>query len=63
MEKNKLIWAVTRMLTFIIIGLFNTVLIRQEDIGSWKNYLGYAFLALALIDLYLIFRSFKVQRK
>lgn len=42
---------VIRMLTFITIGLFNTVLIGPEDLGSWKNYAGYGFLALALIDL------------
>ncbi|MCE7993302.1 MAG: hypothetical protein HEP71_15050 [Roseivirga sp.] len=63
MKKPKMIWTIIRMLTFIIVGLLNTVLIRPEDIGSWKYYVGYAFLVFVLIDLYLTFRSYRAQRK
>jgi len=41
MKKNtyrKLIWTTIRTLTFLIIGLMNTVIIKPEDIGKWKNY-------------------------
>jgi len=51
MKNSKLIWTICRTLTFLVVGLFNTVLIRPEDVGSWKNYLGYFLLALALYDI------------
>jgi len=44
-------WDFLRTLTFIIVGLLNTVFIRPEDIGSWKNYLGYLLLAFAAMDI------------
>jgi hypothetical protein len=38
----------------------NTVLIRPEDIGSWKNYLGYLLLFFALVDsIYLLILLYK----
>lgn len=51
MKNPRLIWTIIRILTFIIVGAFNTILIRPEDIGTWKNYVGYFFLALALYDI------------
>ena len=44
-------WPILRALTFLIVGVFNTVLIRPEDSGSWKNYLGYLFLALVVFEI------------
>ncbi len=50
----------SRVLLFLIVGIFNTVLIRPEDIGSLKNYLGYVLLLLGVFDaFFLIIRYFK----
>lgn len=61
MDKN-IQWQIIRTILFIIIGLFNTVLIRPEDIGSWKNYLGYTFLVIALFDTVSVVRKL-IKRK
>jgi len=55
---NKIRWAVLRTMLFIIIGLFNTALIKPEDVGSWKNYLGYLFLFIALVDSIILIKKF-----
>jgi len=34
-----------------IVGLMNTVLLRPEDVGSWKNYVGYIFLIISAGNL------------
>jgi len=49
-------WPIFRTLTFLIVGIMNTLLIRAEEIGTWKNYLGYVFLAFVVLDIvmYLI---------
>ena len=61
---KKKIWTIIRTLLFIVIGLMNTVLIRPDDVGSWKNYLGYLFLIIAAIDLfYLIINQLKSSQK
>jgi uncharacterized membrane protein len=56
MSKN--LWTLIRTLTFILIGLMNTVFIRPEDIGSWKNYVGYLFLIGAAIDAFFLVRKY-----
>ena len=38
--------------------LLNTVLIRPEDVGTWKNYLGYAFLFMGIIDAFFLVRNY-----
>ena len=60
---RKLIWSIIRTIGFIIIGLFNTAFIRTEDIGSWKNYVGYFFLILAAIDTFVIVKGLLKRRK
>ena len=40
---------------FGIVGLGNTLLIRPEDIGSWKNYVGYVFLIISAANLIWLF--------
>ena len=53
-----------RILAAIVIGLMNTVFVRPEDVGSWKNCVGYLFLIIAAIDLfYLLLMSFKQSKK
>ena len=63
MGKQKMTWAISRTALFVVIGLLNTVFIRPEDIGSWKNYAGYGFLLLALIDTVVLVRAYvRTQR-
>ncbi|NVK50817.1 MAG: hypothetical protein HWE09_13690 [Cyclobacteriaceae bacterium] len=58
MEKKKNIsWNVIRTMLFLIIGLMNTVFVKPEDVGTWKNYLGYGLLILALVDAFFLIRS------
>ena len=56
-NKGRFLWVVVRTITFVIVGLFNTVFIQPEDIGTWKNYLGYGLLILALIDVILLIKN------
>jgi len=60
---NRLGWSIIRIATFIFVGLMNTVLIRPEDVGSWKNYLGYFFLLMAIVDTYFTIRNIVKKRK
>jgi hypothetical protein len=48
---KKDLWTIMRTLLFIVIGILNTVLIRQQEIGTWKNYLGYLLLTVGVIEL------------
>ena len=48
---KKDLWTSIRALLFIVIGILNTVLIRQQEIGTWKNYLGYLLLTVGVIEL------------
>ena len=53
-------WPIIRTLTFLIVGVFNTLLIGPEDVGTWKNYVGYALLLIGVIDaFFLIKRSLR----
>jgi len=56
-SKSKTSWTIIRTLLFYIIGLMNTVFIRPEDIGRWRNYVGYLFLLLAVIDTVLLIKN------
>ncbi len=60
MTKQKIIWTLARALTFIVVGIMNTLLIRAEDVGTWKNYLGYFLLLLAVVDITILI--FKLKR-
>jgi len=54
---NKNARTIIRTALFLIIGLMNTVFIRTEDVGSIKNYLGYLFLLVALIDAIFLIKK------
>jgi hypothetical protein len=56
-------WGILRTLTFIIVGVFNTALIRPEDIGTWKNYTGYALLTIGIIDAFFLIKNYLNKRK
>jgi len=62
MSRSKLIWNIIRTLTFITVGLFNTVLIRSEDVGTWKNFIGYIFILCAILDIVSLFFKRKRSR-
>lgn len=57
MKSTNKYWPYIRTALFIIVGLLNTVFIRPEDIGTWKNYLGYALLVIGLIDALFLLRK------
>jgi hypothetical protein len=61
--KRNLIWTTIRTLTFLIIGLMNTALIKPEDIGTWKNYVGYAFFLVAVLDTIYLSTQLKKEKK
>ena len=58
MKLPKKHWTIVRILLFVIVGLINTVLIRPEDTGTWKNYLGYGFLFVALIEIFFLIKQY-----
>ncbi|HKI79954.1 MAG TPA: hypothetical protein VKA26_15535 [Ignavibacteriaceae bacterium] len=55
---KKTTWTIIRTALFLLIGLMNTVFIRPEDIGSWKNYAGYFFMILAILDTFFLVKRF-----
>jgi len=55
MKKNNWNWAVIiRLATLIIVGILNTALIRPENIGTWRNYIGYGCLVIAAIYVVIL---------
>jgi hypothetical protein len=47
---GRALWHGQRTVLFWIIGLFNTVWIRPADVGTWKNWLGWLIVAMAVAD-------------
>lgn len=58
MKSKKEHWAIARTLLFLIVGLLNTVFIRPEDIGTWKNYVGYGVLLVAIVDIFFLVKQY-----
>lgn len=58
MKSPKKQWPIARTLLFVIIGLLNTVFIRPEDIGTWKNYFGFGILLLAIVDIFFLVKQY-----
>jgi hypothetical protein len=54
---GRALWHVERTTLFWVIGLMNTVWIRAGDVGTWKNYLGWAILTVAVVDTVVLFRN------
>ncbi len=46
---SKLAPTILIILTAALVGLMNTVFIRPEEVGTWRNYVGYLFLLIAMI--------------
>ncbi len=47
---GKAVWHLTRTLGFWTIGLFNTLLLRPEDVDTWRPYVGGILLLIAVAD-------------
>ena len=43
-------WRVQRTVLFWVGGVLNTALLRPENVGGWRNWLGWTILVLAAID-------------
>lgn len=44
------VWRVQRTILLWVGGLLNTALLRPEDVGGWRSWLGWTVLLLAAID-------------
>ena len=51
-------WEIARILLFVVIGSMNTVFIKTEDIGTWKNYLGYLVLFIAAVEVLFLINQY-----
>jgi len=54
---SKEVWHVLRTVVFWIIGLGNTVFVNTVDAGTWKNWLGWIMLGLAVADTIALLRK------
>lgn len=54
------LWHLQRTVLLWIIGLLNTALIRPEDVGSWKNVVGWVVLMIAVADSIALYRKERV---
>jgi hypothetical protein len=57
MGRGRGVWHLTRTLTFWVVGLLNTVLAPPEEVGSRKYLLGWAFVAIAIVDSVALYRK------
>lgn len=57
------VWSISRILCFVLVGVMNTFLIKPEEIGTWKNYIGYIFLILAISDILILITKIKNEKK
>ncbi|WP_462319442.1 hypothetical protein [Marinilabilia sp.] len=60
MRLSKIKWPI--FLLAIIVGLMNTVFIKSEDIGTWKNFVGYGFLLIAIVDALFLIRQYLTKK-
>ncbi len=51
------LWHMQRTVLFWIVGVLNTVLIRDEFQGTWKHWLGWALVAIAVCDTIAILKK------
>lgn len=58
----KFYWSIIRTVTFYIVGLMNTLFLRAEDVGGWKNYIGWLLLAIAVVDSVVIYFQWKKKK-
>ncbi len=51
------LWHLQRTVLFWIVGLLNTALLRPEEVGGWRNWVGWAVLGIAALDTAWIFQK------
>ena len=56
-------WRLIRTVGFYLVGFMNTLLIRDKDIGTFKNYLGYVLIIVAIFDTYRIIRAARLEKR
>jgi hypothetical protein len=59
-EGRRTLWRVQRTVLLWVVGILNTALLRPEDVGGWRSWLGWTILLMAAIDtlaLYLLERQ------
>jgi len=61
MKKKNILPILLISLTALIVGLMNTVLLKPEDIGSWKNYIGILLIVIAVVNTVLF--AFVIRKK
>ena len=54
---GRALWHLQRALLYWLVGLLNTALLRAEHVGTWRNWAGWAFLAIAAIDTVALFQK------
>lgn len=56
------LWPLQRTLLFWIVGIMNTALVRSEDVGSWRNIVGWVLVVAAALDTYQLHRIEQAAR-
>ena len=56
-DGGKDLWHLQRTTLFWVIGLLNTAWIRPDDVGSWKNIVGWCLVVLAAVDTVALYRK------
>lgn len=54
---GRAVWHLQRTVLFWILGLLNTALLRPEDVGTWKNWVGWVLLLIAAADSVALFKK------
>jgi hypothetical protein len=56
-EGARAVWHLQRAVLFWIVGLLNTALLRPEDVGAWRPWVGWSLLVIAVLDTIALFRK------
>jgi hypothetical protein len=62
-SRGKLLWTIQRTILFWIIGVLNTLFLRPEHVGGWRQWVGIVFLVIALADTIALIVGFVRRRQ
>lgn len=62
-KKTNLLPFLIIALIALIIGLMNTLFLNPADIGSWKNYVGLAFILIAIFNIIIVVFIIRKRKK
>lgn len=54
---GKDVWHLQRTVLFWVGGLLNTAFVRPEHVGTWRNWVGWGLLAIAVADSVALYRK------